>query len=102
LFLHTTAVLFLLIVTIAILEDFPGLEIYIEVNGEQLKEYWDPLDIEYTPLAVGRYIEAKPGKAFKDLCNEIPSSRTNTTVATSHFTLMACIIRKITSKWKTF
>lgn len=49
----------------AILHDVPGLEVYVEVDGEKVEECWDPSDVNVTPKACRRYIAAVPGKSFK-------------------------------------
>jgi hypothetical protein len=49
----------------AILEDAPDIEAWVEIDEERAQEYWDPNDLDVTPRAVRRYIEGVPGKQFK-------------------------------------
>lgn len=48
------------------LDDVPGLEVWVTVDGKRAEEYWNPKDeVETTPKACRRYIEGIPGKSFQ-------------------------------------
>jgi predicted MPP superfamily phosphohydrolase len=61
----------------AILDDAPGIEAWIEVDGQRAEEYFDPGELEVAPKAICRYIESVPGKGFTIVVKHTPEFSPN-------------------------